>query len=80
MTVVIFALSVVLTWVTALNPILQARRRAAIARGARDLREAQIYIIKRYHPAFKPGSELAALSFSEISRRFDVDGTYNEIR
>ncbi len=62
-----------------LSPLLRAAQARRQYEFDQRLTNFKMLAVKRYHPLFQKGERFADLSYDDISRRFNVDGLYDQI-
>jgi hypothetical protein len=58
-------------------PYVRAKRVAEQRAFEQRYRDFQLFSLKKYHPAFRPGGPLEHLSYEEIRKRFNVTDCYH---
>lgn len=80
MTVLLFAISIVLSLFLVVIPTTRAKHAHEQEKFIRRFRDFKLYSIKKYHPAFREGGPLSRLSYDEIRESYNLDECYDQIR
>jgi hypothetical protein len=67
------------TWFMVLRPIARAQDERARYEFLERYRNFQAKAVRRYHPAFREDSNLAAMSIREIRREINLTDAYDQI-